>query len=191
VQAGAAGVLAVRFTESTVEVSNGSEAAGRELVELGATGLLVVAHQAAGTRRRDRCFTTTASPVAFAALLRGGYLPTDVVVAGLTRLRQSRYVRDDARVSTQQTNGEIAGQTQMIEAGRRAVVAELRAMAGRLGADGILVAAFTTDWSPKHRVVQISALGDAVVRLGRRTPGRTSQAMVLPLRAPGSRSGRH
>jgi len=172
---GAAGVVGVRFIERPFELASQAEEAQLDAVELAATGLAVVTP---GPLLHSRQFTTTASPAAFATMLRGGYLPADVLIAGVTRLRQSGHVGEDSRVLTQRRNGEVPGQTQMIQAGRRAVVARLQATAQQTGADGVLVAAFASDWSPRHSVVQVSAVGDAIVRLRDRG---LSAAAVVPM----------
>jgi uncharacterized protein YbjQ (UPF0145 family) len=171
----AVGVAAIRFEERVLAVE-GDNATGIALVELTATGLAV---HASLSRTKHAVFTTTVSPAALATLFLAGYITAHVLVDGVTRLRQSGHVRADAAVVTQPYNGEISGQTQMIQAARRAVVAALHAQAQRRGADGALVGPFTTHWSPRHSVVQVTAIADTLVHVSRDAIPKRPQMVTL------------
>jgi hypothetical protein len=135
---------------------------GRPLVELTATALPLFA--AAAQPHGSAFFRTTLAATDIAALIRAGWMPADIVLAGDLQVRRPIDAPADAQVVTGRRNAEIAGATRSVTAARSAVRAALRKQAATIGADGLLVGPFETYWSATRHRVEVVAVGDAIVR---------------------------
>jgi uncharacterized protein YbjQ (UPF0145 family) len=187
--AGVVGVACIRFGQRDLhEVDRFS---GREMVELTATGVALVTASTGRSARPVDPFRTTLAGGDIAVLVRAGWMPADVLVAGSSQVRRRQDQAADAQVVTSRSNAEIAGATHMATAARSAVRADLARQASTLGADGLLIAPFETAWSATRHAVEVSALADAVVAWSRRPSwGPVPRGYpVLPL-AGAARSGR-
>jgi uncharacterized protein YbjQ (UPF0145 family) len=169
------GLLAVEFQQRPLPITASQYASGT-VVELSVTATPI---WSSGPRLLTRPFRTAFDSGAVAALLRGGWVPVDLLIAGTTQTRAPRHRGGDAAAATSRANREIPGPSDMIQRGRRHVRNQLAAKATTLGADGVLLhGGFTIDWSSTYHLVQVSATATAIARWSNRTsPARTVLSM--------------
>jgi uncharacterized protein YbjQ (UPF0145 family) len=175
---GAVGLVGIEFRERPLGVRSRQMSPGGA-VQLTATAIPV----AAATRHQPaRSFRTSIDPAGVALLIRGGWVPVDVVVVGTTQARSTSHRRDDAAAATGSTNGEIPGPTDMIQRARAVLRGQLAAAARSLGGDGVLLHdGFDVTWSSTYHLVQVSATGNVIARYGSSRPSEPPP-MTISLR---------
>jgi uncharacterized protein YbjQ (UPF0145 family) len=174
----AVGIVGIDFAQLATPFRPSANVTG-DIVEMVATGAAVSI--AAGGRPRLP-FRTTIDAVGVAELLRSGWVPVDVVMAGTTETRSRQHHAADAEAATGTSNREIPGPTDMIQRARRLLRERMHSSAQSLGADGVLLhGGFDVHWSSTYHLVQVSAIGNAIARYDR---SDAPPAMTLPLTDP-------
>jgi hypothetical protein len=146
------------------------------VVELTATAVPVTV----ATRSRPaHCFRTAIDPAGVAVLLRSGWVPVDVLVAGTTQSRSARHRSEDALASTSRLNREIPGPTDLVQRGRRLVRQQFFKAAPALGGDGVLLhGGFEVTWTSTYHLVQVAATANVIARFGRSSSDSQRAAVI-------------
>lgn len=160
----AVGLVGIDFAQFPMQFRTSSNAAG-DVVEVVATGVPVTSVSTAQPRL---AFRTAIDAVGVVELLRAGWVPVDLLVAGTTQIRSRQHRAADAEAATGMSNREIPGPTDMIQRARRVLRERLHGAAQSLGADGVLLhGGFDVTWSSTYHLVQVAAIGNAIARYDR------------------------
>jgi uncharacterized protein YbjQ (UPF0145 family) len=173
---GAVGLVGIEFRELPLGIRTSQTFRG-DAVQMTATAIPV----SAGTRHRPaRSFRTAIDPSGVALLIRGGWVPVDLVVTGTTRVRSPRHRSYDAVAATSTTNREIPGSTDMIQRARRLLRQRLESAARSLGGDGVLLhGGFDVTWSSTYHLVSVHATGNVIARYAQDRSGVQPITTVL------------
>ena len=178
-QLGGHGVVAVRLTRGSFPLG------GLEFIAIGTA----VRAPGAGYGRREP-FTCDLSGQDFAKLIMTGWVP-----AGLA-LGVSIGSRHDDRTTARQArwvtgNTEVAGWTELVNESRRDARRQLECDVGRLGAEGVVIAAMQLRVSQRDcpvtvgrrdHIVEATLIGTAIARFSRAQRSQAGPALaVMPL----------
>jgi uncharacterized protein YbjQ (UPF0145 family) len=156
---GASGLVGLHFTERPTGFAAPAAATGTA-VELSVTAIPVTAVRGA---QPTNPFSTAINPVGVAAMMRGGWMPVEVLTAGTTKTRSRQHRSEDAAAATGRNNRELPGPTDMIQRARRNLRDQFRSAAASVGADGVLIDGdFEVTWSSTLHLVQVSAVANVV-----------------------------